>query len=134
MIKHLFLTPLIALILVGCSSEDRNTKIHNEQKAKEILNPDNTGKNIRDRNSENLTAGDQSENSEDREITQKIRKAIINDEAISTNGKNIKIITVKKIITLRGPVNSESEKRIILEKARATGDQVHDQLEVLSNR
>lgn len=132
--KFLFLTPLIAVILTGCSAEDQNTKLNNEQKAKEIVNPDNTGKNIRDRNRENLTAGDQSENSEDREITQRIRKAIINDDAISTNGKNIKIITIKKIVTLRGPVNSESEKRIILEKARSSGGQVHDQLEVLSTK
>lgn len=73
----------------------------------------NTGRNVRDRNPQAMTSGDQSENEVDRTITQKIRQAVVAEENFSTNAKNIKIITVNGIVTLRGPVNSEEEKNEI---------------------
>lgn len=75
--------------------------------------PDNTGRNKRDRSSHMMTAGDQSENSVDITITKRVREAIIADDSLSTNAKNIKIITVKNVVTLRGPVKNEREKNII---------------------
>jgi hypothetical protein len=65
---------------------------------------DNTGKNVRDRDSNNLTPLDQSESESDRTITQEIRKAVMADDSLSTNAKNIKIITINGVVTLRGPV------------------------------
>lgn len=77
---------------------------------------DNTGKNVRDRNSANLTSGDQSETEMDRTITQKVRQILMNDDVLSVNAKNIKIITVDGKVTLRGPVANAREKAEIAKK------------------
>ena len=76
----------------------------------------NTEKNIRDRDSMTKTPLDQSESEADRMITQKIRKAVMADSALSTNAKNIKNITIKGMVKLRGPVASSQEKDAIVEK------------------
>jgi hyperosmotically inducible periplasmic protein len=78
---------------------------------------DNTGINKRDRSPEELTAGQQGETKQDREITQKIRQAVVDHKSLSTYAHNVKIITVGGMVTLKGPVRSEEEKRIIEEKA-----------------
>jgi osmotically-inducible protein OsmY len=41
----------------------------------------------------------------------KIRKAIVADKTLSTYGHNVKIITLNGMVTLKGPVSSESEKQ-----------------------
>ena len=78
---------------------------------------DNTKINQRDRSQKELTADQQGETKQDREITQKIRRALVNDKSLSTYAHNVKIITVGGMVTLKGPVRSEEEKRIIEEKA-----------------
>ena len=78
---------------------------------------DNTGINKRDASPTKITAGQQSETKMDREITQKIRQAVVDDKSLSTYAHNVKIITVDGMVTLKGPVRSEDEKRIIQEKA-----------------
>ncbi|MBJ7448865.1 MAG: BON domain-containing protein [Parachlamydiales bacterium] len=65
-----------------------------------------------------LTPLDQSEDTADLKITQKIRQALIDDSMLSVNAKNIKIITVNGHVTLRGPVESKQEKQIVVAKAR----------------
>jgi osmotically-inducible protein OsmY len=74
---------------------------------------DNTKINERDRSPNALTAGQQSETKEDREMTQNIRQAILNDKSLSTNAHNVKIITVGGMVTLKGPVKSADEKRTV---------------------
>ena len=78
---------------------------------------DNTGINKRDTYSKKITADQQGQTKEDREITQKIRRAIVDDKYLSTNAHNVKIITVDGVVTLKGPVASEAEKKNIEEKA-----------------
>ena len=78
---------------------------------------DNTKINKRDTSSKELTADQQGQTKEDREITQKIRRAIVTDKSLSTNAHNVKIITVDGAVTLKGPVASEGEKKNIEEKA-----------------
>jgi osmotically-inducible protein OsmY len=78
---------------------------------------DNTEINKRDRFEKELTADQQGETKEDREITQKIRQAVVDDKSLSTYAHNVKIITVNGMVTLKGPVRSEKEKRAIEEKA-----------------
>ncbi|HLP17175.1 MAG TPA: BON domain-containing protein [Bacteroidota bacterium] len=97
--------------------------------------PDNTGRNKRDRYDENLTPTDQSNKPEDLELTRKIRAEIIDQEGMSVNARNIKIITVNGRVTLRGPVNSVDEKDRIAEIAGkfATAGHVDNQLEVKNN-
>jgi osmotically-inducible protein OsmY len=50
---------------------------------------------------------------------------------LSTDAKNIKIITVDGAVTLRGPVKSEEEKAAIAAKAaQLAGGNVRNELEV----
>lgn len=80
--------------------------------------PDNTGRNVRDRGDVTLTPGDQSESAADRTVTQQLRKAVVADDSLSTMAKNVKIITIDGVVTLRGPVQNPREKEIIEAKAQ----------------
>ena len=95
--------------------------------------PDNTGRNVRDRGGDTVTPGDQANNKADLNLTQQIRKAIMADKSLSTNAKNVKIITANGIVTLRGPVNTPQEKATIEAKAQniAGANNVDSQLEVI---
>jgi osmotically-inducible protein OsmY len=53
----------------------------------------------------------------DRDIMQKIRKAVMGDKSLSTYGHNVKIISQHGKVTLKGPVHSEEEKQNIEAKA-----------------
>lgn len=94
--------------------------------------PDNTGRNVRDRGGDTLTPGDQSESQSDRTLTQEIRQAVVADKSLSTTAKNIKIITNKGVVTLRGPVKDSHEKETIEAKAQqiAGANNIDNQLEV----
>ena len=87
--------------------------------ATEKVPPDNTKVNKRDRDDKTLTPPDQSNTYSDRSITKALRKAVVNAE-LSMNAKNIKIITRKGIVTLRGPVASKEEVDKIVELGKAT--------------
>jgi osmotically-inducible protein OsmY len=78
------------------------------------------------------TADQQKETRSDREITRRIRRAVVGTEGMSTSGKNVKIITAEGKVTLRGPVNSTEEKQKIEQLAKSiAGEQnVTSQLEV----
>jgi len=78
---------------------------------------DNTGINKRDQAKNELTADQQGETKQDRDITQKIRRAVIKDKSLSIQAHNVKIITVDGMVTLKGPVRSEEEKMSVEEKA-----------------
>jgi osmotically-inducible protein OsmY len=93
--------------------------------------PDNTGRNVRDRDDRTLTAEDQSEKESDRDLTQKIRQAVVEDDSLSMSAHNIKIITVDGVVTLRGPVESAQERNAIAAKAVkiAGAGKVKNQLE-----
>jgi hyperosmotically inducible periplasmic protein len=79
--------------------------------------PDNTGRNVRDRDGMMPTSGDQSESEQDRTISQKIRQAIVDDDSLSTTAHNVKIITIDGVVTLRGPVKNSQERNAIGAKA-----------------
>lgn len=93
---------------------------------------DNTGVNERDRNTANLTPGDQKENGSDLEITQKIRQAVMADDSLSFTAKNAKIITAGGRVTLRGVVKSDQERTSIAAAASKIvgAGNVDNQLEV----
>jgi hyperosmotically inducible periplasmic protein len=95
--------------------------------------PDNTKKN---KDQTSPTADQQKMNPSDRAITQKIRKAVIEDKSLSTYAHNIKIITQDGKVTLRGPVRSEDEKNNLQAKAVAVaGDaSVTNQLEIAPSK
>jgi sporulation protein YlmC with PRC-barrel domain len=94
--------------------------------------PDNTARNVRDRNDRTLTPLDQGNSKADVDTTAQIRKGIIADKTMSVNARNVKVITNKGQVTLRGPVNTAEEKRLIGDIATkiATLENVDNQLEV----
>lgn len=71
---------------------------------------DNTAVNKRDRSPANVTADMQNANKNDTLLISKIRRALIDDDTLSMNGHNIKIISEAGKVTLRGPVDSADEK------------------------
>ena len=94
--------------------------------------PDNTKMNQRDRDPNQPTADQQKSNQSDQDITRQIRQAIERDKTISTYGHNVKVITQNGMVTLKGPVRSEEEKKAIEAKAAevAGGDKVTNQMDV----
>jgi len=82
------------------------------------------------------TADQQKMNPADRAITQKIRKAIHDDNTLSTYAHNIKIITRDGKVALRGPVRTQNEKAGLEAQAiRVAGqNNVTDLLEVAPSK
>jgi hyperosmotically inducible protein len=97
---------------------------------------DNTGKNKRDRSGETKTSGDQSNSKQDVDMTAAIRRAVVKDHSLSMTAKNIKIITVNGMVTLRGPVKSDAEKAKIAELAQSAAGKakIDNQLEVKASK
>ena len=79
--------------------------------------PDNTKVNKRDRAEGAVTADQQKENASDREIAQKIRRAIVADKTLSTYAHNVKIVAQNGKVTLKGPVRTDDEKKTVEAKA-----------------
>ena len=106
--RQLFILPAVCLLLSGCEME-------------RVEGP---GK-------EKGAPREQVESEADRGVTQRIRQALMDDDSLSTNAKNIKIITANGVVILRGTVNSEKEKGDIGKKAKdVTGvKNVDNQLE-----
>jgi hyperosmotically inducible protein len=86
--------------------------------------PANTDADNTARNANNSTLAQtpaaQGENATDLQISAAIRMAVVDDKTLSVNAHNVKIITANGVVTLRGPVKSEEEKR----KIEATAKQV----------
>jgi hyperosmotically inducible protein len=93
---------------------------------------DNSRRNARDRNDQTLTPLDQGNSQADVATTAQIRKEIMAGANLSVNAQNVKVITKNGQVTLRGPVNSPEEKRIIGDIANriAQAANVSNQLEV----
>lgn len=78
---------------------------------------DNTKLNERDRNGATLTPGDQNNNKPDIAITAQVRKQLMSDDALSTDAKNVKVVTQGGVVVLRGTVKSDAEKSAVGSKA-----------------
>jgi len=86
---------------------------------------DNTKVNTRDRAKGAATADQQKENATDRDVTQKIRKALMQDKSLSSYAHNVKVITQGGQVTLKGPVRSDQEKQTVEAKAVAVAGAGH---------
>lgn len=103
----------LALAAAGCSrAEGKSNDTTRPEDRPSVANApaDNTRKNVRERDPGSLTPMDQAENEVDRTITQKIRQEVVKNDTLSMSAKNIKIITVNGVVTLRGPVKSDKER------------------------
>lgn len=74
---------------------------------------DNTRKNKQDPAHPEMTADKQGQGKADLELSRKIRQAVMADKNLSTNARNVKIITNDGKVVLRGPVANEKEKSAI---------------------
>jgi hyperosmotically inducible periplasmic protein len=103
---------IAGLSCAGLSAQPADTK-----------KPDNSAVNKRDKNPGELTADQQKMNPDDRALTAKIRKSIMDDKSLSTYAHNVKIISQDGTVTLKGPVRSGDEVKSIVAKATdITGD------------
>ena len=125
----------------GVNAEQKNNNIHNQQymspdglnaeqrnnttQDKRHMSPggvnaeqyNNTDQNKRHMSPGGVTAEQQGESKQDLELTQKIRQAVVKNKDLSMNAHNVKIITIDGVVTLKGPVASEQEKKVVEELA-----------------
>lgn len=86
--------------------------------------PDNTNTNKQDQKSPAVNADKAQNNLSDRELMAHIRRDIVKDKSLSTYAHNVKIVSRKGKVTLRGPVRSDQEKQSIEQYAKKyAGDQ-----------
>jgi hyperosmotically inducible periplasmic protein len=130
---------VLGIIATGCDQDDRtgtDTQIEaNRPAASPSSAADNTDKNERDRSGAALTSGDQGGSEADRTLTQRVRQGVVDNDTLSTTGKNVKIITVDGVVTLRGPVKTAAEKAAIASIAQGVSGvkSVDNQLETVTN-
>jgi osmotically-inducible protein OsmY len=95
--------------------------------------PDNTKVNKRDRDRSEPTADQQKGNVSDRDLTKRIRQSIMADKSLSTYAHNVKVISQNGVVTLKGPVRSEDEKKAIESKAMevvGSGGRINNEISV----
>lgn len=95
--------------------------------------PDNTKVNKRDRDRSEPTADQQKGNVSDRDMTKRIRQSIVADKSLSTYAHNVKVISQNGVVTLKGPVRSEDEKKAIESKAMevaGSGGRINNEMSV----
>jgi hyperosmotically inducible protein len=79
--------------------------------------PDNTKTNARDRQPGQATADDQKNDRTDLQIAQEIRKALMADKSLSTYAHNVKVVARHGKVTLKGPVRTTDEKKVVETRA-----------------
>ena len=127
MLKAALLVSALAFAGAGaCSNKETGTP------SSKAVEPDNTAVNDRDRSGATVTPLDQNEGKADLEATQELREALVGDDQLSFDAKNIKIVTQNGVMTLRGPVKSDAERQAIELRARRVNGiaSVHNELEV----
>ncbi len=122
-----------ALALAACDKAEGTSKP--QDPTGKPADADNTKRNERDKDMSTKTPGDQGNNQADIDTTAAIRKEMMKDDSLSTEAKNVKVITEKGVITLRGSVKSQAEKDSIEAKAKAAAgsQRVDNMLEVKAN-
>jgi len=126
--------PMCALVLITALSAWALPA--SAQSSEKPTKPDNTKVNKRDQGPGAVTADQQKMIAADRDLTAKIRKAVIADKTLSTYAHNVKIISQDGTVTLKGPVRSEDEIKSILAKAAeiAGADKVDNEMAVSSRQ
>jgi hyperosmotically inducible periplasmic protein len=121
---------LIVAALAGCGQ--MNTERSSAPLPETSPPADNTAINQRDESGATKTPIDQDENQADITRTAEIRKKILDQPDMSVNAQNVKIITSQGKVTLRGPVDSDGERDIVVRIATevAGADNVVNELEV----
>lgn len=119
-IKILVLSGIISLGFITTDLSDENYAFAASKASipQENVHGDNSVTNKRDRRPEELTAEQQGGKKSDVELTRLIRKGLVAHDELSTNAKNLKIITRDGVVTLKGPVATRDEMKKVEEIAR----------------
>jgi len=122
MFSKITLVSVLALGALGACKSDKEAS---------RAEADNTAKNKRDE-AVTPTADNAVAQSSDLDVTQKIRKGVMDDDSLSTTAHNCKIVVENGKVTLVGPVKDATEKaRVAQIAANVVGDKnVINQLEV----
>jgi len=118
--KTLLATLVAVATLAACKSRSNDPPV-----------ADNTAKNER-AHTATPTADNAVHGASDLDLTQQIRKAVMADDSLSTNAHNCKIVVQNGVVTLVGPVASDTERSRVVEIATtiAGAGKVTSQLEV----
>jgi osmotically-inducible protein OsmY len=113
-------------------TNETTTADSDDRRTDQLPAADNTGRNVEEGTPGIPSVMEQGQSGPDLEITQTIRQAIVADESLSMNAKNVKVITRDGEVALRGPVESAAEKETIRRIAEQTAGvtRVVDMLEV----
>lgn len=115
-------TAIVAVMALGflnaCSSGDVREESRYSVENTEGVKQDNSRMNERIENNSELTAQDQGSSDRDIRTTQLIRQRVVEQDGLSMDAKNVKIITLNGNVTLKGPVETMSEKSRIESIAR----------------
>ncbi len=107
---------LLSLILCAAACDQTSTKTADPAAVSTVngapVNADNTKLNERDRQN-TLTPLDQGGSTDEIKFTAAARQNIMGDARLSTNAKNVKVITNGTKVTLRGPVATDQEKAAV---------------------
>jgi len=128
--KKVFLMTLLSLAVISCDTKDKSVPSSPKGEPSDYL------RDKADRYAVEKTPLDQSESEADRNITQKIRQAIVKDDSLSMNAKNIRIITIDGVVTLRGPIATLEEREIIIGKTKEIPGikKIENQLEITGKK
>ncbi len=88
-----------------------------------VIEPSNSANNERHDRPGEQTADRQSNEQSDLDLTAKIRRSIVSDKSLSVNAHNVKIVAQNGQVTLKGPVQSEAEKKAIEQRASSIAGQ-----------
>jgi hyperosmotically inducible periplasmic protein len=99
----------------------------------QTVSPDNTQAN-REPSNRDRSADKQSNAGSDIDLTARIRRSVMDDKSLSTNGHNVKILAENGSVTLSGVVPSDAEKMEIERKAASVAgkDRVTNNIRVAS--
>jgi hyperosmotically inducible periplasmic protein len=116
----------------GGVASDTKKGVTPEAEKEGTRDAENTEVNVRDRDDATVTPEEQGGEAGDSEITAAVRRAIVKDDSLSLNAHNVKIITRDGTVTLRGPVESTTERTKIAQLAEKTAGvkRVDNQLEI----
>ena len=100
------------------SSSAMHSASSSAMKGAATKNADNTDLNDRDKSGETMTPQKQSNSGSDIDVLAAVRSTIVDDSNLSMAAHNVKIMVVKGVVTLRGPVKSANEKARVEELTR----------------
>jgi osmotically-inducible protein OsmY len=118
----------VSAIVAACDNTNQPASPSGSSTSTGTTAPDNTARNRVDRES----SAAQSPSQSDVTIAAAIRRNLVNDNTLSTDAQNCKIVVQNGAVTLQGRVKTQAEKDMIESRAKAVPGvtSVDNQLEV----